>query len=174
MSNIAGHEIDTLEFWKKRIDEAKKINHLHYSVYLANDRIWAKILEAHMQVINKVIQPTDRVLDAGCGYGRLSPIFENYTGVDFSSDFIAEAKRLYPEKNFEVQDLRKLPYVDKEFDIGLVVSIKHMVIGNMGLQAWLPMEKELRRVCKKVLILEYGEMEDYTDTKESMAKYEIL
>lgn len=174
MSNITGHEIDTLEFWKNRLDEAKKINHLHYSVYLANDKLWAKILEAHMEVIHKVIKPTDKVLDAGCGYGRFSSIFENYLGVDFSPDFINEAKRLFPHKNFEVQDLRKLPYLNKEFDVALVVSIKHMVIGNMGIAAWLPMEKELKRVCKKVLILEYGEMEDYTDTKESMAKYEIL
>lgn len=174
MSNIEGPEIDKKEFWAKRLMDAKSIKHIHYSVYLANDTLWSRINKAHVDVINKIIKPSDKVLDAGCGYGRLSELFKNYIGIDFSPDFIKEAKQLYPQKTFEVQDLRKLPFKNKEFDVGLVVSVKHMIIGNMGAEAWFPMENELKRVCKKVLILEYGEMENKDDTEESIAKHEIL
>jgi SAM-dependent methyltransferase len=174
MSNIEGHEIDTQEFWKKRLVQAKQNGTLHYSVYLAKQSLWDRLLKAHLKVIGKLIDPSDSILDAGCGYGRMSTYFPNYLGIDLSPDFIEEALKLYPDKKFEVQDLRKLPYENNQFDWGLVVSIKHMIIGNMGAKAWKPMEKELKRVCKKVLILEYGEMESDDDTEESHAKYEIL
>jgi hypothetical protein len=49
-----------------------------------------------------------------------------------------------------------------------------MIIGNLGLDVWEPMEKECKRVCKKVVTLEYGVHEDYHDTFETMARYEIL
>lgn len=174
MSNITGSEVNTKEFWKKRLEEAKKTNHLHYSVYIANETLWNRILNAHLGVIQKIIKPTDTILDAGCGYGRLAPIFDQYLGIDFSPDFIKEAKKLFPGKKFEIQDLRKLPYKNKSFDIGLLVSVKHMIIGNLGLETWEIMEKELKRVCKKILVLEYGEMESKEDSDESIAKYEIL
>ena len=166
--------MNSMEFWKKRITEAKRSNKMHYSVYLAGDVLWNRIYKAHKKVIESLIKPGDKVLDAGCGYGRMSPLFDNYLGIDFSEDFIKEAQQLYPDKHFEVQDLNKLPYVSQSFDWAIVISIKNMIIGNMGEEAWLPMEKELKRVCKKVLILEYGEMEDYTDTDDQMAKHEII
>lgn len=174
MSNIEGQEVGQISFWKKRLQEAKKANHLQYSVYLANDTLWNRILRAHMVVMEKLIKPGDSVLDAGCGYGRLSVLFDNYIGIDFSPDFIEEAKKLFPTKTFEVQDLQALPYKNKQFDWGIVVSVKHMIIGNMGIKTWAPMEKELKRTCKKVLILEYGDREDYDDTDESIAKYEVI
>lgn len=167
-------EIDSIEFWAERLREAKRMKHLHYSVYLANDRWWKKILDAHLKVIREHIKPNARVLDAGCGYGRLSEYFDNYLGVDFSPDFIKEAQILYPNKKFEIQDIRKLPYKDKEFDWCILNSVKHMIIGNLGAEEWKKMEKELKRVCKKLLILEYGETESYHDDDESFAKYEII
>jgi len=42
------------------------------------------------------------VADVGCGYGRLSPLFDNskYIGYDVNEHAIKEAKRLHPEKCF--------------------------------------------------------------------------
>lgn len=167
-------DVNKKEFWAKRIQQAKLNKKLHWSVFLANDNLWNRLLKAHLKVINKFIKPTQKVLDAGCGYGRMSEYFTKYVGVDFSPDFIEEAKRLYPDKEFIVADLKNLPFKDKEFAWGLIVSVKHMIIGNCGSEDWEQMEKEIKRVCKKVLILEYGEMESNFDTEESLAKYEIL
>lgn len=167
-------KVGDINFWKQRIKEAKQLGKIHYSVYLANDRWWKRILDAHLRVIRDVIPKEATVLDAGCGYGRLSEYFDNYTGIDFSPDFIYEAKAMYPQKRFEVQNIKKLPYKDQEFDWVVCDSVKHMIIGNLGEEEWEKMEKELKRVSKSVLILEYGETESYHDSAESLSKYEIL
>ena len=146
--------VDKIEFWKQRIDTAQKE---HYSVYVAGDNLWEAIRLIHQEIIDDHIKDTDRVLDAGCGYGRWSPHFDNYVGVDFSPDFIVKAKKKYPEKEFMVADLKDLPFKKKEFDWAIVVSIKEMIRDNCGQEAWDKMEKELKRVSKNVLILEYGD-----------------
>jgi SAM-dependent methyltransferase len=161
-------------FWKERLELAKKQNHLHYSVYLANESLWNKIYNIHVEIIKKEIPEDARVLDIGCGYGRMSPLFKKYTGVDISPDLLAEAKKLYPYNRFILADLNDLPFRNKEFDIGFMVSVRGMIIGNLGQEVWDKMEKECIRVCKKLLILEYGVYESRRDTHDTIAEYEVL
>lgn len=150
--------IDKLEFWKERIDTAQQE---HFSVYVTTLPSWLKIAEIHKGIIDRIVGDC-KVLDAGCGYGRASEWFgDGYVGVDFSPDFIAIAKNKYPNKKFDIANLDKLPYKDKEFDWGVLVSVKAMIISNQGEQVWSKMEKEVQRVCKKVLVLEYTEPERY-------------
>ena len=146
--------VDKIEFWKQRIDTAVSE---HYSVYVANETLWAKINKVHERIIKSLIKDTDRVLDAGCAYGRSSVFFNNYVGIDFSPDFIERAKKKFPDKTFMVGNLKELPFKDKEFDWAFCISIKKMIIDNCGEEEWLKMEKELKRVAHKVLILEYGD-----------------
>lgn len=154
-------EVHKVEFWKDRLDEAKKYNKLHWSVYLANDSLWENLNAAHKKIFAELIPRDARVLDAGCGYGRWSEYFDSYVGVDFSPDFISTGKELYPDADLRVADLYKLPFEDKEFDWAFCVSIKHMIIGRRGYAEWSKMEKELLRVSKKVLILEYTNYDEY-------------
>lgn len=153
-----GKPIFDLGFWKERIEGAKK-GREHYSVYVTHDADWDKINKVHKEIIGKEVK--GRVLDAGCGYGRTSEWLENYVGVDFSPDFIEIAKKKYPHKEFVVSDLRKLPFKDGEFDWAVCISIKEMVQSNMGNDEWVAMEKELLRVSKHVLILEYTSPDNY-------------
>lgn len=150
--------VNQLFFWKDRLEDAKKRNIIHYSVFLANQPLWDSINTKHQKIIDQEVKPTDRVLDAGCGYGRTSEMIKSkdYVGVDFSPDFIEEAKTRYPDREFMVGDLKSLPFKDKEFDVSIAISIKHMIQDNLGDPAWKEMEQELKRVSKKVLILEYG------------------
>lgn len=153
-------QIDKLEFWKERIDTAQKE---HYTVYVTGELDWKRIFKAHKEIIEECIPLDATVLDAGCGYGRMSELFspELYTGIDFSPDFIAMAKKKYPAYEFRVENLKALPFKDKEFDWGFTVSIKKMVQDNLGEKEWQTMEDELTRVCTKVLILEYEDPEPY-------------
>lgn len=148
--------IDKLEFWKERIDTAVSE---HYSVYVIHEQGWKRIFDEHKKIIEKEIKPDSYVLDAGCGYGRMCELFKpkNYEGIDFSPDFINKAQTKYPDYSFEVQNLKKLPYENKQFDWAFCVSIKKMIVDNLGEKEWKIMEKELKRVAKKVLILEYGD-----------------
>jgi SAM-dependent methyltransferase len=166
--------VDSPEFWKTRLDLAKKQGKLHYSVYLANDSLWDRIYDIHLGIFKKEIPKGAKVLDIGCGYGRMAQLFTNYTGIDISPDFIALAKELNPDKKFLVADLNHLPFKDKEFEVGFMVSVKGMIIGNLGEDAWKPMEAECKRVCKKVIVLEYGVYESHLDTHDTIAGYTIL
>lgn len=161
--------VTTAQFWKERLDRAKKNGQLHYSVYLANPTLWQKIYDAHVEILKKEVKETDNVLDAGCGYGRLSPLFEKYVGVDLSPDLLKEAKKLYPNKDFREENIKNLPFKDKEFDVAVCTSIKAMIIDNVGESEWELMAEELKRVAHKVIILEYGDT-----IKGNPENYEIL
>lgn len=146
--------INDLKFWKDRIDKAERP---YFSVYRTSEGHWKEIWEEHKKIISNNIKPDEFVLDAGCGYGRMSELFskENYVGTDFSPDFILKAKELYPDKEFKQADLKALPFEDGYFDWAICVSIKRMVIDNLGEDEWNLMLKELKRVSNKVLVLEY-------------------
>lgn len=150
--------VDQLDFWADRLRTAVS---LHYSVYVANEPLWNNINTHHRRIFDKIIPKDAKVLDAGCAYGRWSTHFENYVGVDFSPDFIKLAKEKFPEKIFLVANLKALPFSDKEFDWAFCVSIKTMVVNNLGEEEWDMMESELKRVAKKVLILEYENPEPF-------------
>lgn len=141
--------VDNIDFWKERIDTAAKD---YFTVYVTSEADWYEINKAHAKQFEKM---TGKVLDAGCGYGRNSEYFADYVGVDFSPDFIEMAKRKYPNKTFIQANLKDLPFKDKEFDWAFCVSIKKMIVDNLGDNEWNEMEKELRRVAKQVMILEY-------------------
>ena len=166
--------VDKVDFWKDRIEVAKKRNTLHHSVFIADRPLWNSISEKHKEILAKEVKLKDSVIDLGCGYGRGSEMVNcrKYIGVDFSPDFIDEAKVLYPDKEFMVADLKRLPFKDKEFDVGFMISIKAMIRSNLGDEVWSEMEKECKRVCKKVLVLEYGTGD--AGIKNDADHYEVL
>jgi ubiquinone/menaquinone biosynthesis C-methylase UbiE len=168
--------VSDTSFWRERLEIAKRQKHIQYSVYLAGDDLWNRIYKVHHRIIDKVINNADTVLDLGCGYGRMAEIFnpKRFVGVDVSPDLIAEAKERYPKHKFIEADLLNLPFKDKEFDWGLLVSVRGMIQSNLGEEVWDKMDKECRRVCKKILVLEYGEYENRFDNEETIGKYEIL
>lgn len=160
------NKVDQLDFWKQRIQDAEKKGNLYESVFQTDKNNWYDIWAVHQKIIKQIIPADAKVLDAACGYGRCSVLFDPslYLGVDFSPDFIKQAKDIYIDFKFKVADCRKLPFKDKEFDWVLCTSFRKMIIHYLGEEAWWPFEKELKRVGKNILILEY------TDC----TKYEIL
>lgn len=144
--------VNDIQFWKKRIETAQSE---HYSVYVIHEQGWKRINDIHNQLFDEIIPKDAKVLDAGCGYGRWSEKFNNYVGVDFSPDFIDKAKGKYPNKTFIQADIKNLPFRDQEFDFAFCVSIKKMIVDNLGEEDWLKMENEIKRVAKKLLVLEY-------------------
>lgn len=139
-----GHE----DYWNNRL----KTESLSFSVYAANENFLDELEIKHLEVLKPYLNK--KVLDAGCGYGRMSKYFSDYTGVDFATGFIEKAKELFPEKKFIKSNLKDLPFKDKEFVLAFCIMVKGNVTNNLGQDEWQKMETELNRVALEVICLE--------------------
>ena len=160
-----------LSFWRGRLEQAKSMGQLDQAIGRGFE-FKAKIDPAHEKIIEGLIKPEDKVLDIGCGYGRIAHWFndEQYIGIDFVPEFIQLAKEIHPNKGFIEHDLRNpLPWEDNYFDWGICISMKGMIIREQGQEEWDKIEKEAKRVCRKLLICEYG-----NNQREEAEKYEVI
>ena len=75
------------------------------------------------------VQPGQRILDLGCGPGRLYPHLPpmEYYGLDANAAYLARARALYPKARFEQQDISTgCPNFDLgEFDLVVAVGLVH-------------------------------------------------
>jgi len=82
---------------------------------------------ADTQVFLDYIKNGDKVLDLGCGNGRLVDMLLSkeieYFGVDQSEELIKNARKNYSELQFDVMEATKLDYKDEEFDAIFSVSV---------------------------------------------------
>lgn len=69
----------------------------------------------------KFVKTGQKILDAGCGNGRLYQLFKNknleYLGIDNSEALISEAQNKYKFGNFRIVDLQNLDFEKESFDI---------------------------------------------------------
>lgn len=86
-------------------------------------------LQAEIDHLAQVIKPGDRILELGCGYGRvLAPLAEiagQGWGVDNSPDNIDLARAEHPELNWAVMDAAHLEFEDHVFD--LVFGVQNFI-----------------------------------------------
>ncbi len=92
-----------------------------YATYLPDTRAEAPLDLAMVDAFAEVVAAGGdaRVLDAGCGAGRMSRYLADrgclVQGVDLSPGMVAEARRHHPDLTFEVGSLADLPYPAGEF-----------------------------------------------------------
>ncbi|MBI2630195.1 class I SAM-dependent methyltransferase [Candidatus Pacearchaeota archaeon] len=115
-----------------------------------------------LREIMKYLNKNQKILDAGCGYGRITiPLAKNgfdVDGIDISSRLIGTANRLKINENLDIKftkgDLRKLPYKEKYFDVVLCLwnTFMHFIDYNDQRQVL----KEFKRILKKggIIIIE--------------------
>ncbi len=62
-----------------------------------------------------------RSLEIGCGYGRLSPVFAEFsaehTAIDINTDALVMARRTYPRYGFLEASATDLPFPHSQFDL---------------------------------------------------------
>jgi SAM-dependent methyltransferase len=147
-------------FWRERLASAKEP---HHAIFVCPGEQWRRIEAKHREILARTIGPADSVLDAGCGWGRLLGLMPEgwggyYLGVDLSPDFIAAAKprAVHQRREFYCADLRDLDFLESGgFDWAVAVSVRPMVRRELGEETWRQMERELRRVARRRLYLEY-------------------
>jgi len=91
----------------------------------------------------------EKILDLGCGSGRLLEILKDrnisYFGIDGSENLIEIAKRNYPDFKFQVTDVLSLPFPNNFFDkIFSIRVLMHVPSKEFQLQFL----KEAKRVLK--------------------------
>lgn len=84
--------------------------------------------------LKNILEPTDRVLDFGCGPGGFmavaAPLCKEIVGVDISQGFVDAGQDTidrYQIKNAKVQHVEPevLPYADASFDAVIIVDVIH-------------------------------------------------
>lgn len=161
-------------YWKKRLQDAPDTNP-HHAIMICDIDRWKKAEEIHRKILKSHINPNDNILDVGCAWGRLLHLMPttwrgDYLGIDLSPEFIAKAKDEHPDCDFAVRNVleiekelkaqsTQLGIARPRFDWAICVSIRDMVITNLGEAAWNYMLVEIKKVAEQVLILEYTEID---------------
>ena len=110
----------------------------------SRNRLWEGLYK-----FSDYLEDGDRILDSGCGNGRLIELFKglnvDYLGIDSSSRMIETAKEKYPGYKFEVADALSLHFVKNSFDkIFSIATFHHIPSEEFRLQFL----KEAKRVLK--------------------------
>ena len=103
-----------------------------YATYLPDTRAEAPLELAMIDAFAETVAASEdpRVLDAGCGAGRMSRYLAEcgclVHGVDLASSMVAMARRNHPDLMFTVGSLTDLPYPNEQFaGVMLWYSIIH-------------------------------------------------
>ncbi|MDD4352346.1 MAG: methyltransferase domain-containing protein [Candidatus Gracilibacteria bacterium] len=85
-----------------------------------------------IDILKQEIRPGSRVLDLGCGNGRLwqalAELRLDYLGIDFSENLIQEAKKLHPSAKFEILDFtHELAKLATKFDYLVSIAALHHI-----------------------------------------------
>jgi ubiquinone/menaquinone biosynthesis C-methylase UbiE len=129
--------------------------------------------------LTRYIESGDKVLDLGCGNGRLFGLLRekniNYTGVDSSEGLIKIAKEKYPEEafRFSVAEALSLSSSDSSFNKIYCIAVLHHIPSDNFRLKFL---EEAKRVLKNkgLLILTVWNLWSKKETFWFLLKYTIL
>ena len=97
----------------------------------------------------KYVASGDKVLDLGCGNGRLldvlSDIEIDYLGVDLSANLLEIAQEKHKSNRFLKMDGEKIPARDESFDVIFCLAVLHHLPSS---RERVQLLKEVRRVLK--------------------------
>lgn len=135
---------------KKTVDNLLKIVHDNYNEIAADfnisrkKEIWPEIVR-----LAKNVKDGDKVLDLGCGNGRLLEVFKDkkieYLGLDNSEELIKLAKVNYPDNKFFVADILDLENIkDLKFNhIFCLATLQHLPSKELRVKALLEIKKHI-------------------------------
>ncbi len=128
-----------------------------------------------LKPLAKYTRNGDKVLDLGCGNGRLYQLFEgmsiHYVGLDQSEELIKKAQEKFPKDNFAVGDMRELPFPDDSYDIIYCIAAFHHLANA---EDRLKVLSEMRRILKtggKVVMTNWNLLGQWGSEQVEKEKY---
>lgn len=96
------------------------------------------------------IKPGQKILDIGCGTGRLCGLLRksriDYTGIDISAEQIRKAAQNYPAQRFIQCAMADLPFETGVFDaVFMIASLQHLLTKEQRLRALTQARRVLSR-----------------------------
>ena len=113
------------------MDKILKKTQEDYSIIASHFSEKRRFIWGDLKTFLKLIKPGDRVLDAGCGNGRLYRQVKakkiDYLGIDFSKELLKIAKKQNPKAKFKNGDLadEKTWQGLKNYDICFCLAVLH-------------------------------------------------
>ena len=154
-------QIDSIQWWEDRLQEVADVplTELKHPDYNISQEAWDDFQGLTAKVLKDLIRRRSRVLDIGCGFGALWEALEltyrdaRYTGLDFSSGVVGLARK--KGINCRVHDIyhEPLPFSDRSFDWCVCRGLEGPVLTQIGIVAWKRMLAEMRRVAKRVMVM---------------------
>lgn len=85
-------------------------------------------LEISKTDLVRIIPFQSKILDFGCGYGRISDFlssigYRNFVGVDNSKEMITRGASEYPNLDLRYNNSNSLPFPDSDFDAVLTCAV---------------------------------------------------
>lgn len=88
--------------------------------------IWPELIS-----LTKYVKNNDKILDLGCGNGRLCQLFQNrpveYIGIDSSHKLINLAKKQFDKAIFKIGDALNLTFKKEQFNVVFVIAFLHHI-----------------------------------------------
>lgn len=128
-------------------------------------------------LFSKYLNEGDKILDLGCGNGRLLDFFKDkniiYTGTDNSEKLMEIARKRNPEANFLITDSLSLPFQDNCFDKVFCIAVLHHIPSVNFRKQFI---KEAQRVLRPggILIVTVWNLWSRRDTFKKIIKFSIL
>lgn len=111
-------------------------------------QFWGAVDKKHVDHIMEYVDGK-KILDMGCGYGTTTNYLRQNNldsiGIDYSSEAIEEAKRRFPNGNYQFANAENLPYPDQTFDVIILRDALHHFVGEADFDK---VKKEIIRVSK--------------------------
>ena len=109
---------------------------LDYNIIASHFSDKRKFLWKDIRQFLKLVEPKDKVLDVGCGNGRLYQALKDkkidYLGIDFSEELIKIARKKNPSAKFRIADVTKQNTWKnlKDLDVCFCIAILHHIPTN--------------------------------------------
>ena len=139
------------------------MNQNEYWNSVAEEKKFTTVLD--VELFSKYVSKDCKILDVGCGYGRIlnelaEAGFTDLTGVDSAENMIKRGLREYPNLNLFANPDGAIPFEDNSFDAVILFGVLTCVPDNESQKELLNNIKKVLKPGGRLVIITYHSLED--------------